>query len=574
MSLVLLLSTFVVLTLGMALVYFYIFTRRKEMFIQYWGFSWLAYSISLLCLILSMGEEALSLLEVRKLFDMLNILFLLYGTYSFSKQRIPGYWNRFALYLTIWLSIGIYYNFDLMSVYLPISMFQIICTGVIIYTILRRWNVPKLEKVISITLFVLWGVGKAVLSIVEANNYILFTVYLIEILFSNMLNFSIFIIFMERALGELIKTQKNFKIIAENATDLIFFYAFKPNPTFDYVSPSAESVTGYSVQSFYSDPDFYRELVPPMEYERITKVFTPQEDMSTGRNSLVFQMLHKNGITFWAEMTSTAIYDKYGQQVAVEGIIRDINQMKSVESQLIASKESRDRLLSYISHELRIPVSSIMGYIEALKDGTYKNNKEKDEAMSIIYEKSSVLNHLIDDLFQLSKLETKQFSFNFTMMDALEVSNMLMDSNRADVIASGLKLKEIMSSANLAQKNVIVDPERINQVFRNLLSNAIKFTEEGRRITIRFEVNDKKSTYEISVADQGEGIDKDDIQKVFDRFFSRKKDKENYSSSGLGLTISKEIVESHNGELSVKSRVGEGSTFIVSIPLYFEKLEK
>lgn len=574
MSLVLLLSTFVILTLGMAMVYFYIFTRRKEKFIQYWGFSWLAYSLSLLCLILSMGEETISLLEVRKFFDMLNMLFLLYGTYSFSRKKIPGYWNRFALYLTIWLAIGIYYNFDSMSVYLPISVFQIICTGFIIHIIVYHWSVPSLEKIIAVILFVMWGIGKSTLSIIEANGYIVFTVYLFEILFSNMLNFSIFIIFMERALEELTKTQKNFKIIAENATDLIFFYFFKPKPSFSYVSPSAESLTGYSAQNFYADPTFYRELVPPSEYERVTDIFTPPTEMSAGKSNLVFQMVHKNGIQFWAEMTSTTIYNKKGEAIAIEGIIRDIDQMKTVESQLIASKESRDRLLSYISHELRIPVSSIMGYIEALHDGTYEDEDEKEKAMDIIYDKGTVLNHLIDDLFQLSKLETKQFSFNFTMMETLELFNILMDSNRDDVTSSGLKLKEIMSSSNLSEKYVIVDPERINQVLRNLISNAIKFTKKGKRITIRFDVDEKHGNFEFSVSDQGAGIENEDIDKVFDRFFSRKKDERNYSSSGLGLTISKEIVESHNGTLSVKSRIGEGTTFTVTIPLYYEKTEK
>lgn len=552
----------------MSFAYFYMFARSQERYVRYWGLCWVAYSFSLLFLILSINKNISELLEIRKIFDLANILFLLFGAYAFMHTHIPTYWYRFALYLTMWLLLGVYYDFDLLSIYLPVSMYQIIVTAMLCYIVFKYWTVPAFEKGLSITVFILWGIGKAVLSIFEVHYYNLSSMYLLEIIFSNILNFSIFIIYLQKIKGEVTIAARLYRIIAENATDVIFYYTLKPQPAFTYVSPSVETLTGYTAEDFYHNPRFYLELVASEHFDEITPIFSgkPLSDIGS-----TFRILHKNGSYFWGEFNSSVLY-KEDIPIAIEGIIRDVTRMKNAENQLRSAKQSRDLLLSYISHELKTPITSILGYVNALNDRTISDPKEKNAAMEIISSKALLLEHLINDLFQLSKLETKQFSFNFMHLSTLELSQQLISQHLLDIKSASIKPIIEVDTAALSGKNIIVDPKRIDQVFSNIIFNAIKYTKPNDKLRIKFGTDQGSLNYIVSISDSGIGIPEEDLPYVFDRFFKAhtpvRPGKE--SGSGLGLTISKEIVTAHGGTISVRSNVGKGSTFAFSIPIYYD----
>lgn len=544
------------------------FARSQERYVRYWGFCWVAYSLSLLFLILSLNKDIIELLELRKICDLLNILFLLYGAYAFMHTQIPTYWNRFVLYITMWHLLGMYYNFDHLSIYLPVSMYQIIITVVLCYIVYKYWSVPAFEKVICIAVFLLWGVGKAALSILEVYYYDISSLYLMEIIFSNILNFSIFVIYLQKTKDEISIADRLYRIIAENATDVIFYYALKPRPAFTYVSPSVESLTGYAPEEFYQNPRFYLEIADSEHFEAVKTIFDGKR-LSEGEST--FLLHHKNGGIFWGEFNSSILY-KDGIPIAVEGIIRDVTRMKNAENQLRSAKQSRDLLLSYISHELKTPITSILGYVNALNDGTIDMPKERNDAMELISSKALLLEHLINDLFQLSKLESNQFSFNFMHLSALDLSRQLMDKHLLDIKSAGIKPTIDLDSQTLNEKYVIADPKRIDQVFSNIVFNAIKYTESSDRIKIKFGTDQSLKNYVVTISDSGIGIPPEDLPYIFDRFFKAhtpvRPGKE--PGSGLGLTISKEIISAHGGTISAKSNLGKGSTFIFNIPFYYD----
>jgi len=558
--------TFVVLTLSMSFVYFYMFARSQERYIRYWAFCWAAYSVSLLLLILSMNKNIVELLELRKILDLLNILFLLYGAYAFMHTQIPTYWNRFFLYITLWHLLGVFYNFDRLSVYLPVSMYQIIVTAMLCFIVYKYWSVPFIEKVICIAVFLLWGVGKAVLSIIEVYYYYLSSIYLLEIIFSNVLNFAIFMIYLQKTRVEITMADRLFRIIAENATDVIFYYTLRPKPAFTYVSPSVETLTGYTPEEFYQNPRFYLEITDSEYFEPVAAIFSGKPLPETDG---AFLLHHKNGTTFWGEFNSSVLY-KDGIPFAVEGIIRDVTRMKNAENQLRSAKQSRDLLLSYISHELKTPITSILGYVNALIDGTISNPKERNDAMEIISSKALLLEHLINDLFQLSKLESNQFSFNFMHLSALDLSRQLVDKHLLDIKSADIKPVIELNPLVLHEIYIIADPNRIDQVFSNIIFNAIKYTEPGDKIKIKFDVDQGLKNYQVSISDSGVGIRKEDLPYIFDRFYKARTPVRSArdAGSGLGLTISKEIIIAHGGTISAKSNPGKGSTFTFTIPIY------
>lgn len=555
------------ISLGVASVYFYIFARSKERFIQFWGLCWVCYSCSLLLLILEEGYQALLIL--RKVFDMYNILFLLFGVYRFQNLRIPGFWTRFSLYLLIWAFLAALYQFDLMPFYLPASVFQISATIVICYLIGRFRQVSPLARIASGFIFGIWGIGKAAISIIEIlyPEYIV-SLHLAEVIFSNILNFMVVLIYLQRAEEKLHVAEKQFKLIAENVSDIIFLHQVQP-ASFMYITPSVERLLGYLPRDFYEDPNFFLQLVDQKDIPEINRLFdypSPEQEKHA-----VLRIFRKNLQPIWTEITTAPVYE--GEKpIALAGVIRDITTIKEAEEQMLMSKKAKEVFLSYISHELKTPITSLLAYVMALKDNTFETKEKKDEAIEVIYKKVLTLERLIYDLFQLSKLETGQFSFDFMVMDGQDLAEALIRENSLYLKDADITMVLNIDKEALKGVSVIIDEARIQQVFSNILANAVRFSEKGGTIKICFGLDSKKKNLEFSVTDYGPGIAPKDLPYIFDRFYRVDKGEESAreDTSGLGMIIAKEIVEAHNGTISVESRLQYGSTFTVRLPLYCE----
>lgn len=555
------------ISLGVASVYFYIFARSKERFIQFWGLCWVCYSCSLLLLILGEGYQALLIL--RKVFDMYNILFLLFGVYRFQNLRIPGFWTRFSLYLLIWAFLAALYQFDLMPFYLPASVFQISATIVICYLIGRFRQVSPLARIASGFIFGIWGIGKAAISIIEIlyPKYIA-SLHLAEVIFSNILNFMVVLIYLQRAEEKLHVAEKQFKLIAENVSDIIFLHQVQP-ASFMYITPSVERLLGYLPRDFYEDPNFFLQLVDQKDIPEINRLFdypSPEQEKHA-----VLRIFRKNLQPIWTEITTAPVYE--GEKpIALAGVIRDITTIKEAEEQMLMSKKAKEVFLSYISHELKTPITSLLAYVMALKDNTFETKEKKDEAIEVIYKKVLTLERLIYDLFQLSKLETGQFSFDFMVMDGQDLAEALIRENSLYLKDADITMVLNIDKEALKGVSVIIDEARIQQVFSNILANAVRFSEKGGTIKICFGLDSKKKNLEFSVTDYGPGIAPKDLPYIFDRFYRVDKGEESAreDTSGLGMIIAKEIVEAHNGTISVESRLQYGSTFTVRLPLYCE----
>ncbi len=565
MYLSILLFAFVIMSLLMSVTYFILFSKNQEKFIQLWGMAWFSYSLSLIFLILSLDFDLYKLSEIRKIFDMYHILFLLSGAYAFIHFQMPSYWYRFSFYLFIWVIIGIYYQFDPFSVYAPIALFQIVATMVLCRVIYIYWQIPSLNKALVISVFAFWGIGKSVMSIVELFYNQISALYLLEIVFTNVLSFCIFMVYIQRIQMNSASGEKLYRTIAENATDVIFFYSLSLKPAFTYITPSVEALTGYSPREFYSNPEFYLNIADASYFEEITEIF---HGKGGSTNTKIIKILTKEGVPKWCQFSNKIIFEEERPK-AIESFVRDISLMKEAEEQLLQSKNSRDLLLSYISHELKTPVSSILGYVNGLLDGIIIDEKDKKAALQIISSKTITLERLIDDLFLLSKLETKHFSFKFAEISAEELCRELLQSVTMDINSADMELIYEADWDKLGNDYVIADPERIKQVLTNIVFNAIKFSKKGDVIHIAFEVLKEKNVLRITVSDQGTGISKENLPYIFDRFFKHGGDSVTEEmGNGLGLTLSKQILEFHGGQISAESTLGQGSVFQFELPIF------
>lgn len=200
--------------------------------------------------------------------------------------------------------------------------------------------------------------------------------------------------------------------------------------------------------------------------------------------------------------------------------------------------------------------------------GVIKENQPK--YLQLIFQKTKLIDHIFRDLLELSKLEARKLEFRFVTVSAQQLFQELRDKYKLDLHNSRLTVHWAEFAQHGADQVMVkADMMRIEQVFGNLLGNAKKFTPAEGTITVRAQLArdvDGTCRFEVSVADTGPGIQAEELPFLFDRFYRGKNShKQRHGGYGLGLAISKEILEYHEGRIYVISRVNEGSTFTFSL---------
>ncbi|MCK4260050.1 MAG: HAMP domain-containing protein [Halanaerobiales bacterium] len=213
-----------------------------------------------------------------------------------------------------------------------------------------------------------------------------------------------------------------------------------------------------------------------------------------------------------------------------------------------------------VSHELKTPLTSIRGYVKALRDGIFEDENSPQEYCNIIMDETDRMNRLVAELLSLSQIESGILKFNMIAFDLDELVQRTISSLRPILRKGGVKVN-IELPDFLPQ--VWGDPDRIGQVFINLIRNAIKHSEPGSQIWIRAIQENKSKMINIEIEDQGTGIPEEELEKIWDRFYKvdKARTRGDEEGTGLGLAIVKEIIQRHRGEVYVRSQFGKGSVF-------------
>ncbi|MBP3892121.1 MAG: hypothetical protein J6D29_08100 [Solobacterium sp.] len=234
------------------------------------------------------------------------------------------------------------------------------------------------------------------------------------------------------------------------------------------------------------------------------------------------------------------------------------NTLNGATTQLSKIDELRKDLIANVSHDIKTPLTSIKAYAEMIKDISGENPKKRDEHLNVIIGETDYLDHLVSDMSELSKMQSGNYQLKYSNFD-------LGNKIREVVMMNDVLIQEGHLHVNLEIEDPLTayaDEIKISQVIYNYLSNAIKHTPENKSITIRAFHKDGDETIRVEVIDEGEGIAKEDLPFIWDRYqkssrsFSR-----TISSTGLGLSIVKAILDTHHAKYGVESKLGEGSTF-------------
>ncbi len=274
------------------------------------------------------------------------------------------------------------------------------------------------------------------------------------------------------------------------------------------------------------------------------------------------EILDQHGDSRWYRVTANKLAAAADQADSPEAgcygavaVLRDIGDQKALQKR-------NAEFVSAVSHEMKTPLAGIKAYVELLVDGDAEDEQTQEEFLEVINSQADRLQRLIDNMLNLARIEAGVVNVS---KQTRPLNELLEEAFQ--IVQPSAEAKQIEFVADLSPMylGVLADRDMLLQAAINLLSNAVKYTPENGRVTLRSRLENSQVRFDVQ--DTGVGLSEEDCQRVFEKFYRVKKDKNMASGTGLGLPLAKHIVEDvHGGRLWVESTLGEGSTFIVTVP--------
>ncbi|WP_395076096.1 PAS domain S-box protein [Flavobacterium sp.] len=381
----------------------------------------------------------------------------------------------------------------------------------------------------------------------------------------------------ERNINEsmIFESEERFKLLANNIPGTVYLSKFDETSTKVYLNDEIETLTGYSKSEFLESKVSFIDLIHP---DDVALVMKKEKDAISKKQKIhsIYRIIHKNNRIVWVEEFGEAII-KDGDIAFIEGIFIDITERKEKEKAIQdkeiaeASNKAKSEFLANMSHEIRTPLNAIVGFSNLLQDS--KLEKSQKEYINTVNQSAHILLEVVNDILDFSKIETGKLELEYRKTDLFEIVNQIIDIIRFDSEQKGITLN--LSVQNDIPKYVNVDTLRLKQILINLLSNAVKFTNIGG---VQFNIeliskNTKKAKIRFSIIDSGIGIKRNNQDKIFEPFSQEDSSTtRKYGGSGLGLTISSNLLQLMDSKLELNSDYKKGSNFYFDLNLvYFQE---
>lgn len=391
----------------------------------------------------------------------------------------------------------------------------------------------------------------------------------------------------KEASDKLIKSEERLRKMFEGIKDYAMIM-LDPQGNITSWNEGARRIVGYEANEIIGQS--FKKFYPPQDVQMGKCDYELVETAETGRFEDEGWRVRKDGTKFWASVLITAIRDEQNHLLGFSKVTRDITDRKRAEDllkmayanlekrveertgelmrineELKEAVRTRDEFLSIASHELRTPLTplklQIQNFISNVRRGTIRElSEERLERMGNTCDRAlSRLTSLIDNLLDVSRINSGKLQLNFEDVNLKDLGEEIMDRYKQEIQASG-------SVVTFYVKDIVIgyfDRLRIEQIFLNLLTNAIKY---GNKKPIDITLSKEHGKAKIVFRDNGMGIKKVDFERIFERF-ERVSENSNVGGLGLGLFITKQIVEAHGGTIKVDSSEREGTSFTVLLPL-------
>lgn len=292
------------------------------------------------------------------------------------------------------------------------------------------------------------------------------------------------------------------------------------------------------------------------------------EDMQPSELTLDVEFIKDDGQVLWFEMRKVPFYDRHGRYIGLLGFGRDITSRKLAEQALEKAYQDKGKFIATLSHELRTPLNGIVGLSRRLLES--KLTKQQHGWANTIFSSAETLGNIFNDIIDLDKIDRQDLDIVYQNVSLKQFINDI--GNFAELLCQQKGLQFALSCIGPIDVHLKLDPTRLRQVLWNLLNNAVKFTASGS-ISLSCELEAGSSKLNFSVLDTGIGIAAQEQERIFDMYYKSNDGRRlSIMGSGIGLSVSRALVEAMHGTIAVTSETGKGSQFNVCLPA--EQLEQ
>jgi two-component system sporulation sensor kinase C len=534
-------------TLLVVLIYIYLYVLYRERYIGIWAISWL-FLLSRYALldsgILPWQHSTFGIL-IYQMLIILSALLFVWGTHNFmnkpiSKKWIYGTTSLFLLSATL--------NFQLSSFTYKLMLPVFICCSIGIWiglTFIRHLKFQGIGKLITGYAFILWSLLNLTMPFTVNISWFAPWGYVVGGVLRLTIAVGTLVVYFEKTRADLINKETQYRLLAENAVDIIYSYQFFPEGKLEYISPSALPATGYSAEEYYKNNNLIFNLIHPDDISMLNDFITNLP--YSIELPLTLRLVRKDNTTLWIEQKCVPIYNENNCLVALQGIIRDITVRKKLEqmSSLFDRMNMVGSMAATVAHEIRNPMTTVRGYLQIMgRKQEYQKDKDK---FNLMLEEIDRANSIIREYLSLSREKLvilKQCSLN-NIIEAL-FPLIQADANSSKVYVS-LDLTSV--------PELLLDENELRQLLLNLVRNSIEAMPAGGNLIIRtFQENCKVI---LSISDQGQGIPSHILDKLGTPFITTKD-----TGTGLGLPICYQIAHRHKATIKINTS-HEGTTFFV-----------
>lgn len=533
-------------TLSVVCVYLYLYVQYRERYIGLWFLSWLTHLIRLPFFGTPLPELDNPVLLLYQYLVISGGLMSVVATNMFFRRETSIFWYYSALFTMAVSSAAIYASesFTLKTVttctYIGIVY---IWTGTLFIRQLtiRGWG----KYVVGIALILL-GIHLMDLPFLIEVPWFAPWGFLIDAVLRFTVATGILIVYFEKTRADLETKEMSYRLLAENALDVIYRYKLQPVKGFEYISPSISKLTGYKAEEFYACKELIFSIIHPGDLP-IVKLFSSEPN--TALQPLMLRLIHRDHFLLWIEQRSVPIFNKAGTCIGFEGIIRDISARRALEQDVsrLDRLNTVGQMAASVAHEIRNPMTTISGYLQIFAN-KQEFIKYRDQ-IHLLLDELNRANMIIKEYLSLS--QNKATDLKLVKLNAIVQS--ILPLIQADAIAAN---KEIISSLDEVPE-VYVDENEIRQLILNLVRNGLEAMTAGKTLFIGTFAGDNSKETVLSIRDQGSGIPPHILDNLGKPFLTTKD-----TGTGLGLAVCHRIVNRHQAKLEVITG-DTGTTFYI-----------